>query len=73
MYGNGGARGKVGVAFDFAKLRATLNRTLQADGVMLEHGGTLLRQMFSITMAWSSTWTGPRIAPARRIRSRTPI
>ena len=47
-YGNGGARGKVGVAFDFAKLRATLNRTLQADGVMLEHGGTLLRQMFSI-------------------------
>lgn len=48
MYGNGGARGKVGVVVDFAKLRATLNRTLQADGVMLEHGGTLLRQMFSI-------------------------
>lgn len=47
-YGNGGTRGKVGVVFDFAKLRATLNRTLLADGVMIEHGGTMMRQMFSI-------------------------
>jgi hypothetical protein len=47
-YGNGGSRGKVGVVFDFAKLRATLNCTLQADGVVIDHGGTLLRQMFSI-------------------------
>jgi hypothetical protein len=63
-YGNGGTRGKVGVVFDFAKLRATLNRTLQADGVMIEHGGTLMRQMFSINYGlvkyvdWETYGTG---------------
>jgi hypothetical protein len=63
-YGNGGARGKLGVVFVFAKLRATLNRTLQSNGVILEHGGTLLRQMFSINYGlieyvdWATYGTG---------------
>ena len=63
-YGTGGTRGKVGVVFDFAKLRATLNRTLQSGGVMIEHGGTLMRQMFSINYGlvkyvdWATYGTG---------------
>jgi hypothetical protein len=47
-YGNGSARGKVCVVFDFAKLRATLNRTLQSGGAALLYSGVRCRQLFSV-------------------------
>jgi hypothetical protein len=46
-YANGSARGKVGVAFDFAKLRATINETVKA-GDGLEYRGGRCKQVFSV-------------------------
>jgi hypothetical protein len=47
MYGNGSVRGKVGVIFDFAKLRATINDTLRT-GSSLEYNGIRCKQIFSV-------------------------
>lgn len=47
-YGNGPSKGKVCMVFDFAKLRSTLNRTLQPGNTILELAGIQCRQMFSI-------------------------
>src|SRR5258707_550572 len=38
-YANGSHKGKVCIVFDFAKLRATLNRTLQPGNAALEYNG----------------------------------
>ncbi|MBW7971472.1 hypothetical protein [Bradyrhizobium sp. BR 10289] len=46
-YGNGSAHGKVGIAFDFAKLRAVVNDTIRA-GSGLELLGSLCKQIFSV-------------------------
>ena len=47
-YGNGSARGKVCLVFEFAKLRATLNETLRPGNAVLECNGTKCHQIFSI-------------------------
>jgi len=47
-YANGGRKGKVCVVFDFAKLRATLNRTFQPGNAALEYNGNRCRQIFSV-------------------------
>jgi hypothetical protein len=46
-YGKGGAKGSVGVVFDFAKLRATINRGLQPGNAALLYNGIKCRQIFS--------------------------
>lgn len=58
-YANGSARGKVGVSFDLAKLRAMINETMRV-GSALEYQGTRCKQIFSINygsveyMSWGS-------------------
>jgi hypothetical protein len=47
-YANGGENGKVGVVFEFGRLRATLNGTLQAGNSALEYNGLRCHQIFSI-------------------------
>jgi hypothetical protein len=47
-YANGGPRGKVGVVFDFAKLRATVNETMKVDNA-IEHKGLRCKQIFSVS------------------------
>jgi hypothetical protein len=48
IYGTGGARGKICVVFDFAKLRARLNQTLTQGNSALEYRGVRCHQIFSI-------------------------
>lgn len=47
-YANNSEKGKVCVVFDFSKLRATLNQTMQSGNVALEYNGNLCRQIFSV-------------------------
>jgi hypothetical protein len=47
-YGNGGIKGKIGVVFDFAKLRARLNETLNSNSATLLASGERCHQLFSI-------------------------
>jgi hypothetical protein len=47
-YGNGSAKGKVCLVFEFGKLRATLNETLRPGNAVLECNGTKCHQIFSI-------------------------
>jgi hypothetical protein len=47
-YANGSLRGKVCIVFDFAKLRATLNRTFQPGSAALVYNGDRCRQIFSV-------------------------
>jgi len=47
-YGNGSAKGKVCLVFDFRKLRATLNTTPLPGNAVLECNGMKCRQIFSI-------------------------
>lgn len=47
-YANGSERGKVCVVFDFRKLRATLNKTLQPGNAVLEYCGNQCYQIFSV-------------------------
>jgi hypothetical protein len=47
-YGNGSAKGKVGVVFDFAKLRAGINRVLEPGNAALHYNGIRCHQMFSV-------------------------
>jgi hypothetical protein len=46
-YANGSARGKVGLAFDFAKLRATINETMKVRNGLL-YRGEACKQIFSV-------------------------
>jgi hypothetical protein len=58
-YANGSPRGKVGIAFDFAKLRAVINETVEA-GIGLEYRGARCKQIFSVNygvveyIAWAT-------------------
>jgi hypothetical protein len=47
-YGGGTPKGSVGLVFDFDRLRATLNRTLQSGGAALEFNGIRCRQIFDL-------------------------
>lgn len=47
-YGNGGAHGKVGLEFDFDKLRARLNVSLHPDACRLQANGVSCLQIFSV-------------------------
>jgi hypothetical protein len=47
-YGKGGSKGKVGIVFDFAKLRTGLNKTLKPGSVALQANGARCRQIFSV-------------------------
>ena len=47
-YGNGSHKGKVGVVFDFAKLRAAINRVLEPGNAALLYNGIQCRQIFSV-------------------------
>ena len=47
-YGKGGAKGNVGVEFDFAKLRATINRSLKPGNAALLYNGIQCHQIFSV-------------------------
>lgn len=47
-YANGSAKGKVCVVFEFGKLRAMLNQTLQPGNAALEYNGNRCRQIFSV-------------------------
>lgn len=47
-YGNGGSKGKVGVVFEFAKLRTALNETLKPGSAALQANGQRCHQIFSI-------------------------
>lgn len=47
-YANGSAKGKVGVVFDFAKMRAAINRILQPGNAGLLYNGVQCRQIFSV-------------------------
>jgi len=47
-YGNGGAKGKVCLVFEFSKLRATLNAVFRPGNALLECNGTQCHQIFSI-------------------------
>lgn len=60
-YANGSARGKVGVAFDFAKLRAVVNETVKA-GNSLEYRGARCKQIFSVNYGIVEyvSWTAAR-------------
>jgi hypothetical protein len=46
-YGNGSAHGKVGIAFDFAKLRAVINQTLKVRNGLV-YRGNACKQVFSV-------------------------
>jgi len=47
-YGNGSAKGKVCIVFEFGKLRATLNETLRPGNAVLECNGLRCHQIFSV-------------------------
>jgi hypothetical protein len=47
-YANDSKKGKVCVVFDFSKLRATLNNTLQPGNAALEYCGNQCHQIFSV-------------------------
>lgn len=47
-YANGSEKGKVCVVFEFGRLRATLNRTLQPESAALLYNGNRCHQIFSI-------------------------
>jgi hypothetical protein len=47
-YGNGNPKGKICVVFEFSRLRATLNQTLQTGGAALMYNDARCRQLFSI-------------------------
>lgn len=47
-YANGSEKGKVCVVFEFGKLRATLNQTLQPENAALEYNGIRCHQIFSV-------------------------
>lgn len=47
-YANVSEKGKVCVVFEFGKLRATLNRTLQSGNAALEYNGIRCHQIFSV-------------------------
>jgi hypothetical protein len=47
-YGKDSDKGKVGVVFDFAKLRATINRVLQPGNAALFYNGIQCHQIFSV-------------------------
>jgi len=47
-YGNGSAKGKVCIVFEFGRLRATLNQTLQPGNAALEYNGNRCHQIFSV-------------------------
>jgi len=47
-YGKGGGKGKVGVVFDFAKLRAAINRVLEPGTAALFYNGIQCHQIFSV-------------------------
>lgn len=48
-YANGSAKGKVGVVFDYAKMRAVINRILQPGNAgLLYNGAVQCRQIFSV-------------------------
>jgi hypothetical protein len=47
-YANGSAKGKVGVVFNFAKLRAAVNRILQPGNGRLLYNGIPCRQIFAV-------------------------
>lgn len=47
-YGKGGKKGKVCLVFDFGKLRATLNQSLQASNVHFQYNGHQYNQIFDI-------------------------
>jgi hypothetical protein len=47
-YANASAKGKVGVVFDFAKMRAAINRIMQPGNAGLLYNGVQCRQIFSV-------------------------
>jgi hypothetical protein len=47
-YANGSQKGKVCIVFEFGKLRAAINETLQAQGTELDYNGNRCRQIFSV-------------------------
>lgn len=47
-YANGSEKGKVGVVFEFGRLRTMLNQTLQPGNAALEYSGNRCHQIFSI-------------------------
>ncbi len=47
-YANGSAKGKVCIVFEFGRLRAMLNQTLQPGNAALEYNGNRCRQIFSV-------------------------
>lgn len=47
-YGNGNGRGKAGIVFNFGRLRAMINRTLQPGNAVIEYRGERCRQVFSV-------------------------
>jgi len=47
-YANGNEKGKVGVVFEFGRLRTMLNQTLQPGNAALEYEGNLCHQIFSV-------------------------
>lgn len=47
-YANGSEKGKVGVVFEFGKLRSMLNLTLQSGNAVLEYNGNRCYQIFSV-------------------------
>lgn len=47
-YANGSAKGKVCIVFEFGRLCATLNQTLQPGNAALEYDGNRCRQIFSV-------------------------
>lgn len=63
-YGNGSEKGKVCVVFEFGKLRALINHTLNPEGLLYE--GNVCRQIFSVNYGlvnyvdWDSHRTNER-------------
>lgn len=47
-YANGSEKGKVGVVFEFGRLRTMLNQTLQPGNAALEYSGNRCHQIFSV-------------------------
>lgn len=47
-YANGSEKGKVGVVFEFGRLRTMLNQTLQPGNAALEYSGNRCHQSFSV-------------------------
>lgn len=48
QYSNGSQKGKICVVFNFGKLRATLNRTIQPGNSLLQVEGNPCKQVFSV-------------------------